>query len=141
MAGTQGGRKALTPKQDLFCQKYVETGNMTEAYCLAYDAAGMKRGTSARKAREEAAKPLLAARIAELRGAVVAEHKVTVAGLIVELEEARQIAKREGTASAMVTATMGKAKLAGLDKAGPDDDETAAPTRVEVTIKDARADP
>lgn len=41
---------------------------------------------------------------------------VTVESLIEELEEARQVGKENASAGPMVAATMGKAKLAGLDK-------------------------
>lgn len=34
--------KGLTPKQELFCQIYVSTGNATEAYKKAYDTSNMK---------------------------------------------------------------------------------------------------
>jgi len=43
------------------------------------------------------------------------KHAVTVDSLIEELEEARELAKETGTPSALVAATMGKAKLSGLD--------------------------
>lgn len=35
-------RKPLTPKQELFCRKYVETGYAYEAYKMAYDTSNMK---------------------------------------------------------------------------------------------------
>lgn len=41
---------------------------------------------------------------------------VTVESLIAELEEARQVGKTTESAAPMVAATMGKAKLMGLDK-------------------------
>lgn len=34
--------KGLTPKQELFCQVYVSTGNATEAYRQAYDTSNMQ---------------------------------------------------------------------------------------------------
>lgn len=43
-------------------------------------------------------------------------HEITVDTLLAELEEARLLGKETGKASAMVTASMGKAKLLGLDK-------------------------
>lgn len=63
---------------------------------------------------------------------------MTVASLIAELEEARQVGKDRGQASAMAAATMGKAKLAGLDRELPGDDDEAQPVRVEVQMVDAR---
>lgn len=45
-------------------------------------------------------------------------HKLTVDDLLVELEEARQVARdqEKPQAAAMVAATMGKAKMLGFDK-------------------------
>jgi phage terminase small subunit len=102
--------KTLTPKQEAFCQKYIETGSGAEAYRQAYSADGMRPNTIACRARDELVKPHVAARVADMNG------------------------------SAMVAATMGKAKLAGLDKAVDPDGEGATPTAVTVTIRDARAD-
>ena len=42
----------LTPKQEKFCHVYVETGNASEAYRQAYDAAKMKPETINVKANE-----------------------------------------------------------------------------------------
>jgi len=42
--------------------------------------------------------------------------EITADTLIVELEEARQVGKSEGSGAAMTGATMGKARLLGLDK-------------------------
>ena len=107
---------ALTPKQEAFCQKYIETGNASEAYRQAYDAGRMKPSTVNVKACELLGSGKVAERVAELRGKVEAVHGVTVASLIAELEEARQVAKKREQGAAMAQATMGKAKLAGLDK-------------------------
>lgn len=131
---------ALTPKQEAFCQSYIEQGNATEAYRQAYQSqANIK--TQKKEAHRILHTPSVAARVAELRAAqeVIAQkvHGVTIASLLEELEEARQIGRENGQASAMIAATMGKAKLAGLDKDG-DGDDTAQPVRVEVTVTDAR---
>ena len=44
--------KSLTPKQERFCLAYIETGNASEAYRIAYDAKGMKPESINRKAKE-----------------------------------------------------------------------------------------
>ena len=133
---------ALTPKQEAFCQRYIETGNASEAYRQAYNPKG-KAETVARSAHELFGNPKVTARLAELRNKVEAAHGVTVASLIAELEEARQVGKERGQASAMAAATLGKARLAGLDKGAGEDDPETMPTRIEVTVKDGRlnADP
>jgi hypothetical protein len=62
----------------------------------------------------------IAARIAELKAEIMEEIKpsliVTVESILEELEEARQVAIQGDNPNAMVSASMGKAKLSGLDK-------------------------
>lgn len=128
----------LTPKQERFCQAYVETGNASEAYRRAYGSKG-KTETVAPNASRLLGNSKVAARVAELRESTITRvHGVTVASLIAELEEARIVAKGREQGSAMVQATLGKAKLAGFDKGEGDDGSDAPPTRVEVTVTDAR---
>jgi len=109
---------ALTTKQENFCQKYVETGNASEAYRYGYDTSRMKPESVHRKAKELMDNGNVAARIAELKQRAAVKHDVTVATLLRELEEARVVALSCETpqTSAAVSATMGKAKLCGLDK-------------------------
>lgn len=59
---------------------------------------------------------VLQAYVEELRAEIRERYMVTVESLIEELEEAREIAKEDRVPTAMVSATMGKAKIAGLDK-------------------------
>lgn len=59
---------------------------------------------------------VLQAYVEELRAEIRERYMVTVESLIQELEEAREIAKEDRVPTAMVSATMGKAKIAGLDK-------------------------
>lgn len=128
---------ALTIKQEAFAQKYIETGNASEAYRHAYGTKG-KPETVARSAHDLVQHPKVSARLAELRQAVMEAHGVTVASLIAELEEARQVGKGREQAAAMVAATMGKAKLAGLDKDPGDDGDAPTPVKVEVMVRDGR---
>ena len=109
---------ALTPKQENFCLAYLETGNASEAYRRAYDAENMTTDTISRKAKELLDNGKITARLSELREPVMKRHNVTVDSLIAELEEARQAALSAETvqSAAAVGATMGKAKLCGLDK-------------------------
>jgi len=64
--------------------------------------------------------------------------KVNIDDLITELDDARLTAKDNGQASAMVAATMSKAKLLGLDKADSEHNSEPQPVSVIVTVKDAR---
>lgn len=104
------------PKQEKFARLFIETGNASEAYRGAYDAEGMKPETIHRKAKELMDNGKITARIEELQAEHVARHKLTVDDLLEELEAARERALERGQLSVAVSATMGKAKLLGLDK-------------------------
>ena len=52
---------------------------------------------------------------------------MTLDDLIDELDDARQTAKENNQASAMVSATMSKAKLLGLDRADSNNDDHVQP--------------
>lgn len=101
----------LTQKQEAFCLAVMEVGNASEAYRRAYDAENMKSETVNKRSSELMANGAVAGRLAELREEAKERAMVTVESLTRELEEAREIAKKEGQASAAVAATMGKAKL------------------------------
>lgn len=109
--------KKLTQKQENFARLFVELGNQSEAYRQAYET---KAGHET--VNVNACKLLkntnVAQRVAELRENIAMKHNVTVDSLLQELEEARVIASTCETpqSSAMIAATMGKAKLCGLDK-------------------------
>ena len=111
----------LTPKQEKFCQLYIELGNASEAYRQAYDASRMKAETINTKAKELLKHGPITVRISELQDEHKQRHNITVDDLIAELEEARKLAlnleiQEKPQVSAAVSATLGKAKLLGLDK-------------------------
>ena len=110
--------KKLTEKQEAFCRAFVETGEKTTAYKMAYRADKMKPAVIAVKSCELASEPHVAARIEELRDAAKERNKITLDTLLAELEENRQAAlcAEVPQSSAATAATMGKAKLLGLDK-------------------------
>lgn len=107
---------ALTPKQEDFCLRYVELGNASEAYRFAYDCKNMKPESVNRKAKEMLDNGKIAARLEGLRAEAAKRNEITVDSLIDELEEARALARDIANPSAMVSATMGKAKITGFDK-------------------------
>lgn len=109
-------KRRFTDKMELFCLAYVETGNASEAYRRSYNTANMADKTAQREGYNLLQNPLVQARIEELRKKVMERHEITVDTLLAELEEARLLGKETRKASAMVTASMGKAKLLGLDK-------------------------
>ncbi|KNZ82565.1 terminase small subunit [Morganella morganii] len=110
---------ALTIKQEAFCQAYIENkGNASEAYRTAYATGKMKAETIHVKASELLNDGKVTVRISELQREHRNKHDITVSGLLEELEEARQAALTAETpqSSAAVAATMGKARITGLDK-------------------------
>lgn len=108
--------ETLTPKQELFAQKYVELGNASEAYRCAYDAGSMKPETVHKRASELLARGEVTGRVQMLRDAIEQRHETTVDDLIAELEQARSAAYNLNTPqlSAAIAATMGKAKMLGF---------------------------
>lgn len=107
----------LTVKQEAYACHYVELGGKgSEAYRRAYDAGSMSDKTIWEAASRLLKNSKVAARIKQLREVIAEACKLTVSDLLQELEEARALAAKAETAQtgAMVSATMGKAKLLGL---------------------------
>ena len=110
----------LTLKQEAFAMAYVESGNASKAYKTVYN---VNDNASDNSINVEASKlrhtPKITLRIRELQELAQVRHSITIHTLTDELEKARKTAQEAGQASAMVAATMGKAKLHGLltDKA------------------------
>lgn len=111
-------KRHFSDKMEKFCLAYVETANAAESYRIAYNTENMATATIGREGYNTLQKPQVQARLEELRKQVMERHEITVDTLLAELEEARQAALGAETpqTSAAVSATMGKAKLLGLDK-------------------------
>ena len=108
----------LTPKQENFAQVYLETGNASEAYRQAYSTKGKSENYIHVQACELLHSRKVAVRVEELKEQHRERHRLTVDDLIAELEESRRMAieaEKPQTAAA-VSATMGKARILGLDK-------------------------
>lgn len=108
----------MTPKQEKFAQLYVELGSAAEAYRQSYKADRMKPDTVYQRAHDLLQNGKVKVMIESIREAAQERNKITVDTLLAELEEARQAALCAETvqSAAAVGATMGKAKLLGLDK-------------------------
>lgn len=112
----------LTPKQENFCQKYIELGNASEAYRQSYDCQNMSDDTISKEAHELLNNPKITPRLDELQSIHAKRHNVTVDSLISELEEVRKLALvPQGENGSLqlnvaVNAIMGKAKILGFDK-------------------------
>ena len=120
----------LTPKQERFCQVYIETGNASEAYRQAYNTEKMKPESVNSKGYQLLQQVQITARLDELRAEHKKRHEITVDTLVAELEEARKLAFETDKAAAAVSATMGKAKLLGLVVDKQETAITQAPTIV-----------
>jgi len=96
------------PKHELFAQALARGENATKAY----QSAGFK-GSRANASRLRA-NSNVTARVREICGLAAAGAKITLEGLLDELEHARQRADSLGQLSASVRAISEKARLAGL---------------------------
>ena len=103
----------MTPKQADFIKLYFELGNASEAYKRAYNSHA-KPNTLHRKANDLLKHPVIKVEIQAMQEQARERNQVTIDKVVDELEEARQVAKQSGNASAMVSATLGKAKVLGL---------------------------
>lgn len=108
----------LTPKQEKFAQVYVETSNASEAYRQAYNTQKMKQESIAVNACKLLADANVTLRVQQIREELAKASQIGLKDLLEELEQARQAALgcESPQSSAAVAATMGKAKLLGLDK-------------------------
>lgn len=105
----------LTTKQQLFVSAYCSNGyNATQAAIEA----GYAKSSARFVGHENLTKPYIIEKIDQYKASISEKHMITVDSLIKELEEARQVALGAETpqSSAAISATMGKAKLCGLDK-------------------------
>lgn len=68
----------LTPKQELFCQKYCESGNASYAYRHAYDAQKMLSTTVNRKAAELLKNGKITARVEKIRETAKKRSEITI---------------------------------------------------------------
>lgn len=67
----------LTPKQEKFCNLYIETGNASEAYRGSYDCSNTKDNVVWVKASELLAKGNVLVRVNELKEATQEKHAIT----------------------------------------------------------------
>lgn len=110
----------MTPKQEAFARRYVETGNASEAYRLAYNAGKMKTNVIAVKAHELLKNGKVAVMVDELRQGNRAraqeKHEITVDKLTEMAIAAYDMAMSDDvqTASAAVSAVQVLGKLHGL---------------------------
>ncbi|MGR3806945.1 Terminase small subunit [Pasteurella testudinis DSM 23072] len=108
--------KNLTAQQEEFAVLYVELGNASKAYERAYDAMMMTEGSIYVEASRLLNHPKVSLRISELRNQIAERNLSSIDDLLIEIEQARQLAFRTHNSSAMTAATMAKARLLGMLK-------------------------
>ena len=89
--GKSTSGRGLTPKQEKFCQLYIELGNASEAYRQAYNAKNMTTGAINTNAKKLLKDTKIALRVEELRQAHQQRHNLTVDNIIADLQEYRDI--------------------------------------------------
>lgn len=103
----------LTTKQQRFIEEYCSNGfNGTQAAISA----GYSEKTAYSIANENLTKPEIKEEIDKYKAKLAQEAEITAMDLVRELEVAQRIAEENGQPGAYVSATMGKAKLLGLEK-------------------------
>lgn len=113
---TKDKRTGLTPKMEKFAQCLVVEESQSAAYRKAYNASNMQPEQIWTQACLLAKNQNVAKRVNQLRDRIQKKMEVTQETLIRELEESRQMGIEERQSAAMTAATMGKARIAGLDK-------------------------
>lgn len=110
----------LTAQREAFARAIAKGGTQADAYREAYPVSKKWKDKSVHEKASALMKDgKVMSRVDELRAKAAAKVVLTVENLIAELEEARAAALTAGPSpqsSAAVAATMGKAKLLGLDK-------------------------
>lgn len=101
---------ALSGKQARFVAEYLKDQNATQAAIRA----GYSKGTAKQQGSRLLTNADVKRAVNSGQKRVARKAEITVESLAAELEQARKLAQKEGQASAMVAATMGKGKLAGL---------------------------
>ena len=89
--GKSTSGRGLTPKQEKFCQLYIELGNASEAYRQSYDCSKMQKSTINTKAKELLKNGPITVRIEELQQEHRQRHNLTVDNIIADLQEYRDI--------------------------------------------------
>ncbi len=102
--------KKLTPKQKRFVDEYLIDLNATQAAIRT----GYSKRTAGQIGHELLKKPEIGVALQKAHAIHAERIGVTVESLTAEYEEARLLAHSSTQASAMVSATTGKAKLHGL---------------------------
>ena len=106
--------RALSPKMHRFAIAIVEGEGQAAAYRAAYDAMNMSDGAVSVEAARLMRNPRVQTRIGELRDCLQRILGYSRATLLRELDEVRDLARSRGDLKALLSVTMGKAKILGF---------------------------
>lgn len=104
----------LTAKQEKFCQEYIKTGNLSEAYRLAYKTSNMKPATVNREAKALIDSHKISTRIQEIKAPVLQETQLTLASHLQELQRLKVFAEELQKPASAIKAEELRGKAAGL---------------------------
>jgi phage terminase small subunit len=104
----------LTPKQEAFCLAYIETGNASEAYRIAYDAENMKSETINRTAKELLDNRKIATRIEEIKKPIRERAEITLESHLERLKHLSYMAETAEQYAAAIKAEESRGKASGL---------------------------
>jgi len=135
MAG-KDPRTGLTQKQEKFAQGLITEESQSAAYRKAYNTQNYAPEAVWTQASVLAKNKKVVERVNYLQDRIQKRMEVTQASLIRELEEARQMGIEERQSAAMTGATMGKARIAGLDKVTVVGDKDEPITMIQRVIVD-----
>ena len=106
----------LTPRQEKFCHYYLETGNKTEAYRMAYDCSNRSDKTVNEHACRLSTNDKVLARIEELQEGIREEAHITRMDLVRELQKALEMSNKLEQPTALVSSVKEMSRLLGFDK-------------------------
>jgi phage terminase small subunit len=104
-------KEKLTPKQEAFVLAYLECGNATQAYRVAYDADGMTAASIDKEARRLLSNPRITPRLDQLHKKVEAKALLSLEEHMSELRNLRELAKQNAQISAAIKAEELRGKL------------------------------
>ena len=106
----------LSTKEQKFVDEIIAGEGDAEAYRRSYTCDTWNNANIRKAAFVVRHRPRVSKAIEDARGKASNQADITVQTLLDELDEARLVAAAEKQGSAMTAATMGKARLLGLDK-------------------------
>ncbi len=126
----------LTAKQEKFCQEYVKTGVLVDAYMKAYPATkNWTKRSIYTKSQDLKVNPKVVKRVNKLRLGIQKKYQVSLESIVEELMEDKAFAKKLENPSAMIKATELKAKLYGLLDRNRNKQDEVAETAVKLSAQ------